>query len=208
MNLTNSTTYYQLILDASGSMSNVRIETLNAVNRQIEAIRELSEKNRDQEIRVSLMTFNTDTKTVFKHLDPRQVSLIAMRQYKTDGGTALLDALGMAIAETERIISENDDVVIVVLTDGEENASQYFSFKQIASRIRSLKKTERWTFSFLGADIDGWQIAKNLQIEKDEVRSFSKENLSDELFGASVRLSEYMGRKRQGIRDGFLKGPN
>jgi uncharacterized protein YegL len=201
----NSTTYYQLILDASGSMSNVRIETLNAVNRQIEAIRELSEKNRDQEIRVSLMTFNTDTKTVFRHLDPRQVSLITMRQYKTDGGTALLDALGMAIAEMQNILSPADDVVMVVITDGEENASEYFSFKQIASKIRDLKKTERWTFSFLGADIDAWQIAKNLQIDREEVRSFKKSEMNCVINETSERLSDYMELKRQGKRDGFMK---
>ncbi|MBK9319177.1 MAG: hypothetical protein IPM91_10360 [Bacteroidetes bacterium] len=52
-----SKTYYQLILDASGSMSNVRIETLNAVNNQILSIRSLAERMPGQEMVVSLVLF-------------------------------------------------------------------------------------------------------------------------------------------------------
>ncbi|MBL0095980.1 MAG: VWA domain-containing protein [Bacteroidetes bacterium] len=149
-----SKTYYQLILDASGSMSNVRSETLNAVNNQILSIRSLAERMPGQEMVVSLVLFNTEVTTLYSHLGPEQAPLLTSRQYVPEGSTALLDAIGMRIMDTERLLSPEDDVVIVVLTDGEENASQFFTYKQIAEKISNRKRTERWSFSFVGADID------------------------------------------------------
>ena len=55
----NNKTYYQLILDSSSSMASVAIETMDAFNDQIEAIRRLQEQHPDQEVRVSLTTFDT-----------------------------------------------------------------------------------------------------------------------------------------------------
>ena len=202
---TNSITYYQLILDASGSMSSMRIETLNAVNRQIEAIREMAAKNADQPIRVSLTVFNTDTHKVFSRLSPDNVNLLTMRQYKTDGSTALLDAIGLSLSDLQESTGPEDDVVVLILTDGEENASQYFSFKQIAGKIRALKKTERWTFSFLGADIDAWSIARNLHIDMEEVQSIERSDMPRAMEKTANLMEDYIVRKRAGIRDGFMK---
>ena len=79
-----SKTYYQLILDASGSMSNVRSETLNAVNNQILSIRSLAERMPGQEMVVSLVLFNTEVTTLYSHLAPEQVPLLILRQYVPD----------------------------------------------------------------------------------------------------------------------------
>lgn len=201
-----SKTYYQLILDASGSMSNVRSETLNAVNNQLLSIRSLSERMPGQEIVVSLVLFNTEVKTIFSHLEPVQTPLLSLRQYITEGSTALLDALGISIMETERMLSPEDDVVIIVLTDGEENASQFFTYKQIAEKISNRKRTERWSFSFVGADIDAWSSARRLNIDREEVRSVSKSHLANAMQEMNVTLNEYMEHKRKGTRKtGFFK---
>jgi len=201
-----SKTYYQLILDASGSMSNVRSETLNAVNNQILSIRSLSERMPGQEMVVSLVLFNTEVTTLYSHLAPEQAPLLTLRQYVPEGSTALLDAIGMRIMDTERLLSPEDDVVIVVLTDGEENASQFFTYKQIAEKISNRKRTERWSFSFVGADIDAWSIARRLNIDREEVRSVSKSHLANAMQEMNVTLHDYMDHKRRGMRKtGFFK---
>ena len=57
MNLTNKKTYYQIILDKSGSMSDCIAQTINGFNEQTND-QGLQEKYPEQEILVSLTTFN------------------------------------------------------------------------------------------------------------------------------------------------------
>lgn len=195
-----SKTYYQLIVDASGSMSNVREQTLNALNDQIRTIQGLQSELPEQEILVSLCFFNTETSAVFTHLRPGQAPQLEWSQYMTNGSTALLDALGACIHQTEKIISPIDDVVMVVLTDGEENASQFYTFRQVADMVSRLKKTERWTFSFLGADFDSWSVARRLNIDRDEVRSYDKRNMNLAMEDVSTAMSEFLYMKEAGHR--------
>ncbi len=201
----NSTTHYQLILDASGSMGSARIETLNAVNRQIESIREMAQRNPDQKMKISLTLFNTITHQLFNNLKPENTNLILQRQYQTEGGTSLLDAMGLAIADLTENKAPEDDVVMLVITDGEENSSQYFTFEQIANKIRKLKATEQWTFTFLGADIDAWSIANRLQFDREEVQRICKQKIGKVMDHTSESLEKYMQNKREGKRSGFLK---
>ncbi|MBK9319176.1 MAG: hypothetical protein IPM91_10355 [Bacteroidetes bacterium] len=126
---------------------------------------------------------------MYSHLGPEQAPLLTSRQYVPEGSTALLDAIGMRIMDTERLLSPEDDVVIVVLTDGEENASQFFTYKQIAEKISNRKRTERWSFSFVGADIDAWSIARRLNIDREEVRSVSKSHLASAMQEMNVRFT-------------------
>ena len=58
MNVTNKKTYYQIILDKSGSMSDCIEQTINGFNEQMQMIKGLQEKYPEQEILVSLTTFN------------------------------------------------------------------------------------------------------------------------------------------------------
>ena len=195
-----SKTYYNLILDQSGSMSSSRIETLNAVNAQIESCRQIASTHENQELFLSLTLFNDNAHCLFSNKIPDQVPLLLQKQYEPNGSTALLDAIGMQINKMEEVIQAGDDVVMVILTDGQENASQYYNFKQISERISQLKATERWTFSFMGADIDAWDIASRLQIDRDEVVSFNKREMSQQMHSVSNDISEFMKSKSEGVK--------
>jgi uncharacterized protein YegL len=195
-----SKTYYNLILDQSGSMSGARTETLNALNAQIESCRQIAITHPNQELLLSLTLFNTSVQCLFSNLSPNQTPLLTQKQYEPNGSTALLDAIGMQINKLEEVIQPNDDVVMVILTDGQENASQYYNFKQISERISQLKATERWTFSFMGADIDAWDIASRLQIDRDEVVSFDKREMSKQMHSVSNDISDFMKLKSEGFK--------
>ncbi len=195
-----SKTYYNLILDQSGSMSSSRLETLNAVNAQIESCRQIASSHENQELILSLTLFNDNAHSLFSKKSPNQVPLLTQNQYLPDGSTALLDAIGMQIILMEEVIQPGDDVVMVILTDGQENASQYYNFKQISDRISQLKATERWTFSFMGADIDAWDIASRLQIDRNEVVSFNKREMSKQMNSVSNDINEFMKFKSEGVK--------
>jgi len=193
-----SKTYYNLILDQSGSMSGSRTETLNALNAQIESCRQIASTHDNQELFLSLTLFNDSAHCLYSNKTPNQIPLLTQKQYEPNGSTALLDAIGMQINKMEEVIQPGDDVVMVILTDGQENASQYYNFKQISDRISQLKATERWTFSFMGADIDAWDIASRLQIDRDEVVSFDKRDMSKQMHRVSNDMSEFMKLKSEG----------
>lgn len=66
--------------------------------------------------------------------------------------TALYDAIGMAIYDTEKIVAESkkkpDKVAIVIMTDGEENSSHEYTFETVSKLIEQ-KKAEGWEIVFL-----------------------------------------------------------
>lgn len=201
-----SKTYYHLVLDASGSMNPVRNSTIEAVNQQVKSIRALAEKHPDQEISISLTLFNTTARCLFADFSPKKAPYIGKKEYNPEGGTALLDALGTRITETEHKLRLEDDVVLVVVTDGEENSSQYFTFPQIANTIERLKKTERWSFSFIGADMDAWSIASKLNFSRDEVIHADKQAMKSTFLRLDEELDQYMDRKAIGSKLGSLYG--
>lgn len=193
-----TTTHYVLIMDASGSMSNARMETLHAINEQIKNCRIISREMEGQSIRISLSLFNSDVQKVYANQAPQKTNLLRISDYRPDGYTALLDAVGMSIKETEALVKPGDDVIMLILTDGQENASQFFTFRQIAQEIERLKATEKWTFSFMGADIDAWDLASRLNIEQNEVISFRKQSLKEEMNKVKSHFSVYMEEKNMG----------
>lgn len=199
-------TIYQLLVDASGSMSDVRTETLEAINSQILSIRSLAKEVKEQEVLVSLCFFNTDTRSVYSSLHPDQAPILELSQYRTSGSTALLDALGQRMEEISKSITPYDDVVMVVVTDGEENASQFYTSEQVARRISEKKESGHWTFSFLGADFDSWSIARRLNIDRDEVRYTRKSDMRKAMQEINECVSEFVHLKEAGMKkDGLFK---
>ncbi len=67
---------------------------------------------------------------------------LTIETYQPNGNTALLDALGRAITEADsrfRAMSEADrpgKVIIVVVTDGQENSSQTWTKEQIKEAVK------------------------------------------------------------------------
>lgn len=162
----NKKTYYQLILDRSGSMSVCIEETVNGVNSQIQRIRELSERFPEQELITSLCLFNHKLTPVWDRIRQADLREITFSEYRPDGNTALLDAIGKSIRHLQKTIGEevsHDEasVVVVIFTDGYENASQEFSHNQIASLIRELELTDKWSFSYIVPLLMQWKSPLN-----------------------------------------------
>ena len=159
----NKRTYYHLILDRSGSMSSCIEQTINGVNQQILRIRELAARFPEQELFASLTLFNHQITPAWLRKRPEDLKEIGFSDYRPDGWTALLDAVGVTLNELQDTIGqevERDEatVVVVIITDGYENSSKRFTHSQVSSLIRELEITGRWTFSYLGATFDAVDI--------------------------------------------------
>jgi uncharacterized protein YegL len=221
MIMKNRKTYYLLLLDKSGSMGSVINETVDGFNEQIQLIKSLQEKLEDQEIFVSLVTFNHELSedllfkkaTELKELSP--VNFYKRNEKTSDsdntiiyfpkGMTALYDAIGVSVKKLKKKIKKeikNDEAtaVVVILTDGHENSSKKYSYKDIRKLIGKLEKSENWTFSYLGATPDAVEIAKSLKIKKHNSMSFVKEDMKGVFTSYNRSVRAYMEKKNKGIK--------
>ena len=206
MSNNNTKTYYQFILDNSSSMADCWLKTLSAYNEHLDEIKEIVKKYPEQEVVVSLCTFNNLV------LHPRVdqpihlFNYLRSRDIDPEGMTALLDAIVDRIHEAHgaEIEANKASVVCIILTEGEENASLYYDFPTIARRIDDLEATEKWSFTFIGADIDAWRIGRMLNIKMNKSVSIAKRNMKASMSSLSEAMEMYMSMKSTGGKFDFL----
>ena len=177
----NKTTLYHFIVDQSGSMEGMEQQTIQGFNTQLEKIQELEKQMPEQKFLCSLTFFNSQVHDLLRNEPVKEIELLNNNNYRPGGMTALLDAVGGSIDGIEKQFSEalkNDEmsVVMVIITDGFENASRYFTYHMVAKKIANLDQTGKWTFSYLGADFDAIHTSKMMNIRKENAMNFSKKN--------------------------------
>lgn len=207
-----SKTFYHLIVDRSGSMSNCVENTISGFNEQVLKIRQLEEQYPEQEITMGLTMFNHTARTHARDARPADMALLSEETYRPGGNTALLDAIGITVQQLEADWLRSKatipaTVVVVILTDGYENASRQFRVADIRAMISRLEETGEWTFSFLGATLDAVAVAEEMAIRRENSTSFDKtrmkEQVWDKLSSSSEIYFQIKGEKGD-VKD-FLK---
>lgn len=146
-------TYIGLVRDHSGSMRGLTIAALNDYNLTIDGIRQsVTEEN--QKAYVSVVECgvgHTATSRLVNANVPIE-NLPAQKEYIANGSaTPLWDSVGMAIEAIEDNPNKNDlttAFLVMIITDGHENASKKWSASSISAKIKELQSTDRWTFAF------------------------------------------------------------
>lgn len=210
---TNKTTYYQLILDQSGSMNNCKNETIEGFNKQMSSIRAMQEEYPEQEILVSLTKFSSRPEHLFLDQKVKEIENITTKTYRPEGNTALLDAIGECLlrlkAEKHKEFAEDKaTAVVVIITDGFENASKFFSHAAIARLIDELSATDYFTFSFLGATIESVKEASRINISPQNTIRFHKESIDATFNNLAESISFYSVEKRKGRKPKNLFNEN
>ena len=134
-------------------------------------------------------------------IDPAsKLKQIDDKTYKPNASTPLFDAMGFSINKLKQSLQGQTDfnVLVTILTDGEENASKEFSGNDIKKLVEELKQN-RWTFTYIGTDHDVEKIAISLSInntmlfEKNEAgirKMFMKEQNSRANYSRKIRSNE------------------
>lgn len=181
-----SNTFYHIILDQSGSMSDCVNQTLKGLADQRKEILAIANEFSGQEIRVGLTVFDHNIELKYSNLSVTELSRMNSFHYQPNGQTALLDAIGVSVAAIQRLmVNEGDSAVIIILTDGYENASKEYSHKQIKELIQAKEETGKWSFTYLGATQDAVEIAKSMNIKADNSFAFEKKNMDKDAFARS-----------------------
>ena len=163
------------ILDASSSMTSIKQQIIEGFNEQVDRIITLSQKS-DIKSFAGLTTFSTTVDIKFTAEDVDNLYKLDDYNYNTMGATAMNDAIALSVkALDEKLggLMDACNVVVTVLTDGEENASRQYCSTQIADIIEEYREQYGWTFTFIGANIDVEELASRMNISRGNTLSFS-----------------------------------
>lgn len=154
------------VIDESGSMYMSSKETINGINEFLQD----QNKNSEGECEVSFYKFNSKINKVFEHISSKDVAYLTEEDYIPGGATALYDALGVAIDDTGVYLSNLNEedrpskVIVVVITDGEENSSKEYTLDIVKDMIKGQEEKYNWYFAYLGIDIIDMKDAISLGI--------------------------------------------
>ena len=162
------------ILDRSGSMAGLEGDTIGGFNAMIE-----KQKREPGEALVSTVLFDNETQVIHDRLPLDRVSMMTKKEYFVRGCTALLDAVGGAIHHVGNIhkYAREEDrpekTLVVITTDGMENASRRYDYDKVKRMIRRQKEKYGWEFLFIGANIDAVETAAQYGIGADRAVNYN-----------------------------------
>ncbi|MBQ3055193.1 MAG: VWA domain-containing protein [Oscillospiraceae bacterium] len=160
------------ILDRSGSMRGLEGDTIGGFNSMIER-----QKRDTGAAVVSTVLFDNESTVIHDRIPLSKVPQMTEREYYTCGCTALLDAVGGAIRHIKNIhkYARSEDVpektLVVITTDGYENASREYDYDTVRKLIEQQKESG-WEFLFLGANIDAAKEAGRFGIDTDHAADY------------------------------------
>lgn len=154
------------ILDRSGSMSGLEMDTIGGFNSMLE-----KQRKETGEAVVSTVLFDHETTVIHDRMNIKKIKNLTEHDYYVRGSTALLDAVGKAIHHIGHVhkYARREDIpektLFIITTDGMENASRYYTYDQVRHMIERQQKRYGWQFIFLGAHIDAVKEAKRFGID-------------------------------------------
>ena len=163
--------YVVCIVDCSASMISIGKEVKDGFNTFIEKQRALPGK-----CLATVVKFNHKVK-VWKHgTDIQRLPFADARTFKPGGMTALYDAICMTVKLVKHKISSLPHkparVIVMVLTDGQENSSAKFTNKHVMKLIRHCEK-RNWTFTFIGANQDAIATGTGIGFKADNCLTYT-----------------------------------
>jgi uncharacterized protein YegL len=158
-----------LILDMSGSMDIIKYATIASVNNFID-----EQKNVGDNALLTLTLF--DTIQVNQYVRSLITNVLHIDDfYKPSGRTALYDAIFDTIKLVESKDIGNNKVIVVIVTDGENNASLRHTLQDVSSLVDE-KRKQKWEFMFLGANIDAFVEGSSLGVNSNNISQFDHTN--------------------------------
>ena len=156
------------VLDESGSMYN----SIDDVTEGFQKLIDEQRKEKNGECIISLYRFSD---TVKKDYIGKPVDEVPRLTYSPWGCTAMNDGVGTAIDEIGKWLSDMDESerpsknMIVIMTDGKENASKEYDFDVVKKKIKHQEEKYSWTFVYMGTNLQDLRDANRLGIKMRSV---------------------------------------
>ena len=181
-------THVHFVFDETGSMH--QHPTIDGFNEYLGGLR----KDKKNKYKMSLTKFDsTGIETIYEGLDLKKVPNLTTDTYCPGAMSNLTDAVGHTIKCMEKLfenMKKKCNILLVIMTDGYENASKEFNSTQIAKLIKE-KQGCGWTVTFLGANIDTESVGKTYQIHSSNVKSYATSNMAATMRGLSQATATF-----------------
>ena len=208
-----------IILDESGSMYGLEKMCVDGVNETIQTIKNASKANPDQKQMFSFITFSgramgelpIRVKTYLEEIT--NVDEFPVTAYAPNGCTPLFDAMGIALTELEKKVTDDDIALVTVITDGYENASRMYSQKAIHDLVSRLDE-RGWVFTYIGANQDAMYESSKVGIknslnfcadEEGMKKMWEKERRSRDMF---YQKSSYKRMNDEDLKENYFNNDN
>ena len=161
------------ILDRSGSMAGLESDTIGGFNSLI-----AKQKKEDGQALVSTVLFDDRSDVLHDRVPLDRIAPMTDDDYFVRGCTALLDAVGGAIHHIGNVhkyarpADRPEKTMVIITTDGMENASKRYTYEKVKSMIERQKEKYGWEFIFLGANIDAVEVAGRFGISEDRAANY------------------------------------
>ena len=190
-----------IILDESGSMQSIKNSIIQGFNEVVQTMKGIEKQYPEQEHFITLVTFNGLGQKTLHFIDPvEKLDQIDASKYQPNASTPLYDAMGFSFTKLKQALENVKDynVLVTIMTDGEENDSKEYTGLAIKNLIEELKQS-RWTFTYIGTDHDVEKFATSISItntmyfDKDEESMrymFEKEQYARKMYSKKIRNKE------------------
>jgi len=192
--------FVTFVLDRTGSMAIRKQETISGFNSWMEVMETFP-----GDVIFTLIQFDSiSIDFQFQHKLLTTVDPVRLNEelYLPRLWTPLYDAIGKAIIDTAKHLEgeENDiSVLMVIMTDGLENASKEWTLEGIKALIK--EKTEAgWTFTYLGAGPLAWQGGSDLGFFGGNILNYSSDPMAQtrSMSQHAVATSQYLAGQNNG----------
>lgn len=164
------------IVDRSGSMSSIQRDMIGGFNSFIKEQLKLP-----TDCKVSFYQFDTydpKVEVVYERRPLKEVPELNTETFVPRGGTPLLDAVATVVKRVEKRLDEAyefdrpEKVLVVVITDGEENSSTEWNRDQVKQIIETKEEKNKWEFVYLGANQNAWAVGATMGMKASSTLAY------------------------------------
>lgn len=182
-------TIIEFILDETGSMASCKNATIAGFNDFLG-----EQRKQPGNCLLSLTKFDTGgQKTPYVDVNVHMVPNMQDAWFLPGGGTNLRDTIGARLSSLKQRLegwTTKPNVLVVVMTDGDDNASREFGEATIKAALGAYME-EGWTFVYLGADQDALTTAKRLGFPEGNIKSFASSQMRQTMQTLAAATTAY-----------------
>jgi uncharacterized protein YegL len=155
-----------MVLDRSGSMEATADDAIGGFNGFLD-----DQKRQPGELLVTVVGFDNQYEIWRDRFPVAEVPPLTRQTFVPRGSTALLDAIGRTVDALGKRVEETPEeerpehVVVVIITDGHENASTQYRVQDVFDKVRQYEQVHGWRFTFIGANQDAIATAARLGVD-------------------------------------------
>lgn len=185
------------LLDRSGSMQSIAEYVVQGFDEFIG-----EQRKEAGEATITLVQFDgEDPHDVL--IDAQSLARVASiaGRFQPRAATPLYDAIALLLDRAEAHVARSGadpaDQLVVIMTDGHENASERWTAQAIFERIAGLRKAG-WTFVFLGANQDSYATGSAMGVVAGNTSNFTvePESVMAAQRGLNRSVREWRGKSR------------